>query len=187
MIEIMSAGLLDHLRDLPARTRRLDAGAPVFQQDDPVRLMHLVLEGEVHLLRRQADGGILVQQRARAGALLAEASLFAARYHCAAVAARPTRLLVIRRADLRARLARSPEAAEALAAHLAREVQAARLRAEILSLRTVAARLDAWIAAHDGALPAKGAWKDIAAEIATSPEALYRELARRARPKRPAP
>ncbi len=55
-------------------------------------------------------------------------------------------------------------------------------RAEILSLRTVAARLDAWTAANHDRLPEKGAWKTLAAELATSPEALYRELARRRAP-----
>ena len=53
------------------------------------------------------------------------------------------------------------------------------LRADAkLSLRTVAERLDAWIAAS-GRYPAKGEWKTVAAEIGNSPEALYRELAKR--------
>ena len=61
---------------------------------------------------------------------------------------------------------------------LAHEVQNARLRAETLALKSVAARLDAWIA-WNGALPEKGKWTALAGEIAVSPEALYREIARR--------
>ncbi len=183
MIRIMSPSLPDLLRALPARRRHLAAGSFLFHPDDPVRAMHLVLAGEVRLIRLQADGGSLVLQRAGAGAVLAEASLFAARYHCAAQAAAASDLLVFRRADLRTRLARDPGFAEAWTRHLAAEVQAARQRAEILSLNTVAARLDAWIAGNGGALPPKGAWRSIAQEIATSPEALYRELALRRRPK----
>jgi hypothetical protein len=43
----------------------------------------------------------------------------------------------------------------------------------------VADRLDAWLAAGEGKLPAKGEGRGLAAEIGISPEALYRELARR--------
>ena len=68
--------------------------------------------------------------------------------------------------------------AEAWAAHLAGEVRNARLRAEILTLKTVSERLDAWLADRDH-LPEKGNWKAVAQEIGTSPEALYREIARR--------
>jgi hypothetical protein len=48
-----------------------------------------------------------------------------------------------------------------------------------LSLKTVAERLEGWLIWRGGGLPPKGAWKDIAAEIGVSPEALYRELAKR--------
>ena len=62
--------------------------------------------------------------------------------------------------------------------HLSHEVRNARRHAEILSLRTVTARLDAWLA-ENGDLPARGGWKGLAEEISASPEALYREIARR--------
>ncbi len=93
----------------------------------------------------------------------------------------PARLRAIDAKALRAALRADPDLSSAWTAFLAREIQGARLRAEILSLRTVAERLDAWLAANDDALPAKGAWRLVATEIGTSPEALYRELARRRR------
>ena len=68
---------------------------------------------------------------------------------------------------------------EAWTRHPAHEVQRARLHAEILSLKTVAARLDAWVAWNDGIAPEKGEWKPVAEQIGVSPEALYRELAKR--------
>lgn len=68
--------------------------------------------------------------------------------------------------------------AEAWAAHLARSVQAARLRAEIRTLRKVSERVDAWLG-EGRALPDKGHWQDLAAELGVTREALYRELARR--------
>jgi CRP-like cAMP-binding protein len=78
------------------------------------------------------------------------------------------------------RLRESPGWMTDFAAHLAHQVQRARARAELLSLRTVAERLDAWQALlHGHGFPARGRWNEVAQEIGVSPEALYRELARR--------
>ena len=179
MIAIMSVA--DHLRALLAVERSFAVGEFLFHRGDRVRRMHLVLAGAIDLTRHQEDGASLVLQRSVPGSVLAEASLHADRYHCDAIATAPTRTLAITRADFLARLIADPGFAQAWTAHLAQEVHKARLRAEMLALRTVAARFDAWCAANDGMTPAKGAWRVVAAEIGVSPEALYRELARRRR------
>ncbi|WP_188909176.1 Crp/Fnr family transcriptional regulator [Salinarimonas ramus] len=178
MIAIMSdsfASLFD-----VAETRPLHAGSWLFHDGDPVRIMYFVVEGAVDLTRL-TDGGVSVmQQRARPGQVLAEASAYSARYHCDARAVTATVVRAVPVARFLERLAADRLLAEVWAAHLARAVQAARMRAEILTLRTVAERLDAWL--REGrALPAKGAWQDVAAEIGVSREALYRELSRRRR------
>ena len=80
-----------------------------------------------------------------------------------------------------ARLRGDPYFAEAWGRYLAHELQKARLHAEILSIKTVAKRLDAWIASHGGETPRKGEWKVVASEIGITPEAVYREMARRRR------
>ncbi|MCP4184697.1 MAG: hypothetical protein GY761_15500 [Hyphomicrobiales bacterium] len=46
-------------------------------------------------------------------------------------------------------------------------------------MKKVSERLDAWLDWYSGELPHKGEWKEVAAEIGVSPEALYRELASR--------
>lgn len=178
MISIMSAKLADRLLALPGAARRLAQGQSLFRRGDTVRRMFVVREGGVELVRHDAAGRAIVLQRAEPGAVLAEASLYAPRYHCDAAAFAPTRLHAVGKPDLIERLRRDREFAELFAAHLAHEVQQARLRAEILALKTVAERLDAWLAWH-GAMPAKGAWRALAQQIGVSPEALYRELARR--------
>jgi len=175
----MSKTLIERLHGLPASQRQYPAGKRIFRQGDKVLVVHQILDGNAHLVRHHADGSALVLQRAGSQAILAEASVFAERYHCDAVAVAPTRTRAIDKSALRKAFTQDPDLAEAWAAHLAREVQATRLRAEILSLKTVAQRLDAWIAANDGRFPAKGDWKTVAAEIGTSPEALYREIAKR--------
>ncbi|MEP0337171.1 MAG: Crp/Fnr family transcriptional regulator [Alphaproteobacteria bacterium] len=179
MIYIMFDDLPTGLRQLAYSHRRLDAGAYLFRQDEAVRWLHLVEQGTIHLVRHQVSGFALILQRAGPGAVVAEASLSSDRYHCDAIAARPALVRAVEAATVRERLARDREFAESWAAFLAREVQRARLRAELLSLRTVSARLNAWLACHDGRLPPKGDWKDMAGELGVSPEALYRELAKR--------
>jgi len=142
------------------------------------RRLHLIRSGTVHLVRHHTDGSALILQRARAGSILAEASVYSARYHCDARAETGTVTWAISRTDVRKALAERPELSEAWAGYLAQEVQRARLQAEILSLKTVAARLGAWIA-WNGSFPPKGQWSLVAQEIGVSAEALYREIANR--------
>jgi CRP-like cAMP-binding protein len=84
--------------------------------------------------------------------------------------------------EIRRRFRADPEFAEAWAIHLAGEVQTARFRSEVVALRTVASRLDAWLAWRGDLIPPKGVWKQIADQIGVTPEALYREMAKRRRP-----
>lgn len=71
-----------------------------------------------------------------------------------------------------------PTLAEQWSAYLAVELQNMRHRCEILTRKTVAERLSGWLEWNE-TLPVKGRWKDVAAEIGVSPEALYRELKKR--------
>ena len=179
MIAVMFMSLVERLYRLGPAEREFAPNALLFRRGDEVSVLHLVVAGEAHLVRHRADGGTLVLQRALPNMILAEASVFAERYHCDCVAVKPTRTVSVARSSVRTLLAAEPEFAESFAHHLARELQATRLRAEILSLRTVAERLDAWIAWNADAVPPRGTWKMVASEIGASPEALYRELAKR--------
>ncbi len=111
--------------------------------------------------------------------MLAEASLYSGTYHCDAVAFGAADTCVYTKASLKKLLAKSSQFSNIWANHLAQELQKSRLRSEILSLRTVAERLDAWTAWNGGSLPRKGEWKLVANQIGVSPEALYREIAKR--------
>jgi len=161
--------------------RRCTAGSHLFHAGDEVTALYLVREGSVQLLRHTGHGTPVVLQHAGPGDVLAEASLYSPHYHCAAQAVSDVLLAAVPIAAMRAKLAADTNLAELWAKHLAREVQAARLRSEIRSLRTVAERLDAWLGENGWELPPKGNWRDIAAEVGVSPEALYRELAVRRR------
>lgn len=86
MIEIMIGNLIPMLLQIPGRNLRFSAGDPVFRTRDEVKNVHVILKGRIHLVRHQADGFPLTLQRAEAGAILAEASLYSPRYHCDAIA-----------------------------------------------------------------------------------------------------
>ena len=174
MIEIM----LNHILALSHTQQVFRRGQYLFHQGDPVVSMFLIESGEARLLRRQRGGGAIVLQRAMAGSFLAEASLFTTRYHCDAAATIRVSARLVSRIAMRKLFEDDPAFAAAWASHLADEVRSARLRAEILAFKTVAQRLGAWIAAK-GEFPPKGTWKTVAQEIGTSPESLYREIARR--------
>lgn len=170
--------MFEHLSKLRQTKRTFEPGQYLFHRDDPVRFMFVIETGSAHLIRYHADGNSLVLQRAEAGAILAEASLFSTAYHCDAIATSKAAVQLISKLAMQQLFFRDRTFAKAWSAHLAAEVRRARLRAEILALKTVAERLDAWCAAN-GAFPAKGTWKSVAQDIGVSPEAFYREIARR--------
>ncbi len=179
MIAIMSKSMEPYLKELRSRQQQFKKDQPVFHRGDTVTDIYFVRSGAIHLVRHQSDGSVLVLQRAGAGSILAEASLYSTTYHCDAVAFGDTETRAYAKTGLKKLLARSPELSNIWANYLARELQSSRLRAEILALKTVAARLDAWIAWNGDNTPQKGEWKLVASQIGVSPEALYREIAKR--------
>lgn len=179
MIEIM---LSKHMPQLLARSDRdipLRDGERVFGVGEAVRFLFVVREGSVQMIRRQPGGAALVLQRARPDELVAEASLFAQHYHCEASARGSTLVARIPKAAVIEHLLTEPGWLRSFAAHLAAEVQRTRGRAELLSLKKVGERVDAWLSLNGGVPPDRGHWIDWASELAVTPEALYRELARR--------
>ena len=135
--------------------------------------------GALRLTRMLPHGAALTMQRAEPGAIVAETSLFADRYCCNAIAAETSLIRVVRIQAVRAALRNDSILLWEWLRHMAGEVQQARARAEILSLKTVAHRVEGWRALNDGVLPPRGRWRQLADEIGVSPEALYREFARR--------
>ncbi|MCZ8184030.1 MAG: Crp/Fnr family transcriptional regulator [Beijerinckiaceae bacterium] len=180
MIMIMSL-LATSLFGAGSTRQKLAAGEPLFRTDQTVQRLYLVVRGQIALERISLEGRRLVLQRARIGDIVAEASMFAAAYHCDATALAESEVASFPIDRFKAMSQADPQIMEELARHLAVQVQKTRTRAEILSLHKVSDRLDAWLFLHEGAMPAKGHWLALAEEIGVSPEALYRELGRRRR------
>jgi len=178
MIGIMS-GLIEALSHLPSQDMALRAGQALFYSGDPVRSLYVVCSGCIQLTRSDANGIGAVMQRATAGTVLAESSLFSETYHCDAVVIADAGVQRFEKKVVREAMARTPALVEDVARHLAREVQRTRVRVEVLSKRTVRERLEAWLVFNDGVLPPAGNWRAVAEDIGVSPEAFYRELQRR--------
>ena len=177
----MSDTLAERLFARARKPRPVAGGTYLFHRGDPVRSLYLVCAGSVELVRHQENGASVILQRAGAGAILAEASAYSDTYHCDGVAVAPSEIRELTVPAFHRILGADRDLADGWAAYLAREVQASRYRGEILSKKTVAERLDGWLVWHDRGLPPKGAWKEVAGEIGVTPEALYREIARRRR------
>lgn len=181
MIEIMLSDFVSRLISLAPQQRTLNKGTFLFLQGDPVTSVFVLEKGSVELTRYQEGGEKLVLQRAGDMTFLAEASVYSDAYHCHAAVVEPSVIHEISRGAFLKILANDEALFHAWAAQLAREVQATRYRCELLSLKTVAQRLDGWLDWNGGKLPPKGQWKSLAHQIGVSPEALYREIARRRR------
>ncbi len=171
--------VIEHIVKIGGIQRKLDADSYLFHQNDTVRSVFVIMEGLIELTRHQECGKSIVLQRARQNSILAEASVYSGRYHCDAIVKMPSIVIEISKRRFRKKLHDSQIFSELWMTHLAREVQSARYKSEILSKRTVAERLDSWLAWKGGSLPEKGQWKSIAEQIGVSPEALYREIAKR--------
>lgn len=176
------ADLLAALPSTARRQRHLAPGEMLFAAGEPVESFFLVVSGSVRLVRHAADGSALVLHIARAGAPVAEASLFAASYHCDAIAETATTLEAGGKSALLDRLTRHGAEALLLLRHVAHELQRTRDRAQILARRSARERVLAYLAGCDlaatnGEIVLDRPWKAVADELALTHEALYRTLA----------
>ena len=165
-----------------AARRALRRGEPLFRQDDPAAAVFAVEAGRVRLLRHTSEGSVVTVAVARAGETLAEAALFAERYHCDAVADLPSRVLAYAKPALLAALRADPDLAARFLAVLARQVQSLRARLELRSLRSARQRVLAYLTLEgtedDRPDATPRPVRDLATDLGLTPEALYRTLAR---------
>ncbi len=179
MIAIMSKTFVEQLVALSPEYRVLKKGTFLFRESDVVRSVYVVEEGMVELTRSQRDGTLIILQRAARQAVLAEASVYSNIYHCDAYVAMASGVFQLAKTRFLEQLEADRRFSRLWSSHLAHEVHSARYRSEILTKKTVSERLDSWLAWHEYEIPEKGQWKGVAEQIGVSPEALYRELAKR--------
>ncbi|MEZ5934098.1 MAG: Crp/Fnr family transcriptional regulator [Alphaproteobacteria bacterium] len=164
-----------------AKRLAVDQGASVFLSEDPTRGLFQVDKGRIRLVRHAADGRAVTLHVARDGETFAEASLFAERYHCDAIADLPSTVLQFDKALVLTHLAADPERAAHWIAHLSRQVQALRGQVAVLGLKSAGDRLLAFLrmqAGTGGTAVIDRPWKAIATELGLTHEVVYRTLAK---------
>jgi CRP-like cAMP-binding protein len=165
-----------------AGSRELAAGEELFRRGDRASAIFAVETGRLRLVRRTIDDRLVILHTASAGEVFAEAALFAASYHCDAVAVQPSRVRVYPKAKLLTAMRAEPALLEGFAASLARQLQALRTRLELRNIRSASSRLLhylALIAGPDGrTITLDGPLQDFAGDLGLSREALYRALAK---------
>jgi len=154
-----------------------EGGETLFRIGDPVRLVYLVISGEVRLTRSDRNGGEIILQRSRGG-FIAEASLDTRAYHCLAVATEPSRMLLFPVASFRAALESDATFCKGWQSHLARELRKIRAQCERLNLHNAAERVTHHIESEgiNGAIELRQSRKAWATELGLSHESLYRTL-----------
>jgi CRP/FNR family transcriptional regulator len=170
------------LSEIDPVMRRLAAGETLFAAGDETRGVFAVRSGRVRLLRFGADGRETSLFTAGPGVRFAEASLFAERYHCDAIALSDAVVACFPKAACLSRLNDDASARLDLTADLARQVMTLRARLTLRDIRSARERVLAFLiaeAGEDGRTVAfGGTLQEIASAIGLTPEAFYRTLAR---------
>ncbi len=160
---------------------------PLFRSGDRVRRMFYVLEGRLNMIRTLENGQELVVQRAGPGDLLAEASLFADRYHCDAVGETAARCAAYDKQAVIDAL-HNPEISMSVLRIYSQEIRNLRSQIELRNIKRADDRVAAFLSMlprdRGGWCDPNHAWKDIARTIGLTHEACYRALAALVREKR---
>ncbi|MGC2415768.1 MAG: Crp/Fnr family transcriptional regulator [Stellaceae bacterium] len=175
------ADVLPRALEADRSVRDLAAGETLFRQGDPPAAIYRVANGRLRLVRRTLDDHLVILHTARRGDFFAEAALFADAYHCDAVAAAPSRVLVYPKAGVLEVLRAEPELAEAFMARLAHQLQDLRARMELRNIRSARMRVLQYLRLRAGrrghTIAVEGELQDIAAEVGMTRETLYRTSA----------
>ncbi len=162
--------------------RTLEPGQSLFRQGTRTVGLYEVLSGRVRLVRVDRSGREAVLYSASAGETIAEASLFSPTYHCDAIAATSSAVLLYPKAAILAEFQRNPKVAEAFMAMLARQVMNLRTSLEQHNIHSARDRIRHYLAANLGpdglSVTLQGTLKDVAANLGLTHEALYRTLAK---------
>lgn len=170
------------LPEIATAIHTVGAGEHLFHQGDAATAIFFIEAGELRLVRRTLDGGLVTLHKAQTGELFAEAALFAEAYHCDAIATVASRVRVYPKANLLAALHSEPALWESFTARLARQVQTLRMRLELRNVRSARERVLQYLSlrcGHDGrTVRVEGPLQDMAAELGLTREVFYRTLSR---------
>ena len=179
---IASASMLTapKLAGIHPEMRTLKAGDFLFRKGDRSAGIHFLSSGSLRMQRITPDGSTVVLHTARSGEFIAEASLFVDRYQCDVIAAQDAEVWLYAKDELVKRLRNDPQNLWEFTASLARSLHEIRQRYELKQIRSAPDRVLQLLRLRCGAngvYQSRGTWKDMAAELGLTHEALYRALA----------
>jgi len=161
--------------------RKLKSGETLFRLGDKTTGFYEVITGRVRLSRVDRSGREIILYVAGPGETIAEASLFAAAYHCNAIASTDALVRIYPKPAVLRAFEKDPKSAFAFTATLARQVMSLRTRIEQRNIRSARERVRHFLALNADAdcrtVSLPGTLKDLAAELGLTHEALYRTLA----------
>ena len=165
-----------------ARVECFASDSTLFRRGDATRYLYGVIQGQAELRRITVEGTALIVHRAFAGDIFAEAALFSPVYHCDGDVLAGTQIALFSKAALQDLVQNDSVFGTALCHHMASQVQRLRSALELRSIRSaedrVMAALSLRLSEGQTRFELNGTWKDFAAEIGLTHEALYRALKR---------
>ena len=173
MIPIMIEDPFDLLPSGTVQPFSAVAGTLLFRTGQIETSVFRVDQGRIALVRVTEEGHRVTIAQAGPGDTLAEASVFAGRFHCDAVALADTTGVRVRGQAVRSALSTDPAFAESLVQRLAFQVREERQRAEIMSIRSARERTFAALVSFGQ----NGTVTAFAARIGLTQEACSRALA----------
>ncbi|POR52464.1 Crp/Fnr family transcriptional regulator [Bosea psychrotolerans] len=160
--------------------RKLKSGEALFRLGDKTAGFGEVIAGRLRLSRVDRSGREVILHVAGPGETIAEASLFAASYHCDAIASTNALVRVYPKSAVLAMFENDPKSAQAFTATLARQVMNLRTRIEQRNIRSALDRVRHFLSISadesDRTVRLQGTLKQLAAELGLTHEALYRTL-----------
>ncbi len=124
-----------------ALDRKLRSGEVLFRLGDKTVGFYEVIAGRVRLTRVDRSGSEIILYVAGAGETIAEASLFAAAYHCDAIASTDAVVRLYAKPAMLAAFQKDPKAAQAFTAMLGHQVMSLRTRLEQRNIRSARERV----------------------------------------------
>jgi CRP/FNR family transcriptional regulator, dissimilatory nitrate respiration regulator len=161
--------------------RELRPGEALFRSGQRTVGAYQVLAGRVRLVRTDRKGRETVLYTAAEGDLIAEASLFSAKYHCDAIASTGAKVRLFPKQAVLSLFQTDPDAGCEFMGRLARQLMQLRTKLQMRNINSARERVRQYLAVNAGAdgatVSLAGTLKELAADIGLTHEALYRVLA----------
>ena len=175
----MTSFVYELFSDLNPSDVSLKKGDAVFRQNAVVDNMYYVKSGRVKLHRDAIDGSSVILHVAFPGDLLAEASLFSAKYRCTSFADEKTELSCVKKIELLTVLEKKPKLVMKLLASYSHQINHLRAINELKNIRSARERVLAFLknsADVNGEVNLAISLKDTAYFIGLTHESFYRAL-----------